>query len=268
MIAHAQMRRVLCNRTPRVCAVKTMLAAPTLLSQVPFPLSVNALSLRYPPPPNRPTLQCRWSTHAPLATSHASSARFALASSRRRSSSCSMQSLASDSAVSRRAPHPMDSSIAQTFASRRSCRLHSRTLVCFVFVHSGACFVFSLSLRPCRCCLLFTTLLIYCSHSPVSMQRAMRLGLELPEAPVFHPTMAEFADPIAYIRSIRSVAEQFGICRIIPPAEWKPPFAIDPATFRFNTRAQRIDRLQEATGAPSGLMQRIDFLTAKTTPLY
>lgn len=82
------------------------------------------------------------------------------------------------------------------------------------------------------------------------MQRAMRLGLELPEAPAFRPTAAEFADPIAYIRSIRAAAEEFGICRIIPPAEWKPPFAIDPATFRFNTRAQRIDRLQEATGAP------------------
>ena len=76
----------------------------------------------------------------------------------------------------------------------------------------------------------------------------MRLGLALPEAPVFRPSAAEFADPIAYIKSIRALCESAGICRVVPPADWRPPFSIDPATFEFSTRAQRIDRLQEATG--------------------
>ena len=39
-----------------------------------------------------------------------------------------------------------------------------------------------------------------------------------PEAPVFRPTEEEFArGPIAYVASIRSAAEPFGICRIVPP---------------------------------------------------
>ena len=38
-----------------------------------------------------------------------------------------------------------------------------------------------------------------------------------PEAPVFTPTTAEFADPLAYIAKIRSTLDQTGICKIKPP---------------------------------------------------
>jgi hypothetical protein len=37
------------------------------------------------------------------------------------------------------------------------------------------------------------------------------------EAPVFHPSVEEFRDPVAYIRSIRAKAEPFGLCKIVPP---------------------------------------------------
>jgi hypothetical protein len=40
---------------------------------------------------------------------------------------------------------------------------------------------------------------------------------EVPQAPVFRPTLEEFRDPIAYIGSIRDRAQNFGICKIIPP---------------------------------------------------
>ena len=50
-------------------------------------------------------------------------------------------------------------------------------------------------------------------------------GLE--EAPVFRPTEQEFEDPYAYIETIRHVGERAGICKIIPPASWKPPFVVD-----------------------------------------
>jgi hypothetical protein len=39
----------------------------------------------------------------------------------------------------------------------------------------------------------------------------------LPLAPEYHPTEAEFSDPIDYIFRIEREAAQFGICKIVPP---------------------------------------------------
>jgi hypothetical protein len=39
----------------------------------------------------------------------------------------------------------------------------------------------------------------------------------LPVAPEFHPTAAEFADPVAYILKIEPAAAPFGICKVVPP---------------------------------------------------
>ena len=64
------------------------------------------------------------------------------------------------------------------------------------------------------------------------------------EAPVFHPTNEEFADPLRYIASIRAEAEPCGLCRIVPPAGWVVPFNQDPATFTFKTRVQTVNELQ------------------------
>jgi|AntAceMinimDraft_1070359.scaffolds.fasta_scaffold09792_2 hypothetical protein len=65
------------------------------------------------------------------------------------------------------------------------------------------------------------------------------------EAPVYHPTAEEFADPLRYIASIRVEAEEFGFCRIVPPtSHWRVPFNQDPATFSFKTRVQTVNELQ------------------------
>lgn len=56
----------------------------------------------------------------------------------------------------------------------------------------------------------------------------------LPEAPTFRPTEAEFRDPMAYIRSIFDKASKYGICKIIPPDNWNPDFAIDTEVSRDN----------------------------------
>lgn len=43
----------------------------------------------------------------------------------------------------------------------------------------------------------------------------------------FYPTMEEFKDPMAYIKSIYAEAVNYGICKIIPPVDWKMPFVTD-----------------------------------------
>ncbi|KAM0926128.1 hypothetical protein ACQ4PT_003937 [Festuca glaucescens] len=44
----------------------------------------------------------------------------------------------------------------------------------------------------------------------------------LPLAPEFHPTEAEFADPVAYILKIEPSAAPYGICKVIPPCAQPP----------------------------------------------
>ncbi|KAK9280763.1 hypothetical protein L1049_003651 [Liquidambar formosana] len=70
----------------------------------------------------------------------------------------------------------------------------------------------------------------------------------LEEAPVFHPTEEEFRDTLKYIATIRPRVEPFGICRIVPPPKWKPPFLLKEnnkwENSTFATQIQRIDGLQ------------------------
>ncbi|EXJ76492.1 histone demethylase JARID1 [Cladophialophora psammophila CBS 110553] len=67
---------------------------------------------------------------------------------------------------------------------------------------------------------------------------------DLPEAPTFRPTEAEFRDPMEYIRSISEKASKYGICKIIPPENWNPDFAIDTERFHFRTRRQEINLVE------------------------
>lgn len=51
------------------------------------------------------------------------------------------------------------------------------------------------------------------------------------EAPTFHPTEKDFQDPMEYIERIRPMAEQFGLCRIVPPSSFK---VISSTVFKTN----------------------------------
>ncbi|KAG0235805.1 hypothetical protein BGX31_004171 [Mortierella sp. GBA43] len=69
----------------------------------------------------------------------------------------------------------------------------------------------------------------------------------LRDAPCFYPTAEEFMEPLKFIESIRPDAEKAGICKIIPPDGWKPPFAIDTEVFRFKTRIQKLNSMEGET---------------------
>ncbi|CAL1546269.1 unnamed protein product [Lymnaea stagnalis] len=66
--------------------------------------------------------------------------------------------------------------------------------------------------------------------------------------PTFHPTEAEFADPLAYINKIQPMAEPHGMCRIIPPPSWKLDSNKIGDDVRFTPQVQQIHRLHKRWG--------------------
>eukprot|EP00850_Spirogloea_muscicola_P014103 SM000099S25209 [mRNA] locus=s99:210318:215416:+ [translate_table: standard] len=63
----------------------------------------------------------------------------------------------------------------------------------------------------------------------------------VPDCPTFHPTPDEFADPLAYIASLRPLAAAAGICKIVPPVVAEQAAGVVLArekNFRFTTRCQ------------------------------
>lgn len=89
------------------------------------------------------------------------------------------------------------------------------------------------------------------------------------DGPTLRPSLAEFADPFAYFRSVRPLVEQFGIARIIPPPGWKPPFALDSDSLRLRTTTQRISDLQATDDVSQAcfLQGLREFLNAIGQPL-
>ena len=83
----------------------------------------------------------------------------------------------------------------------------------------------------------------YAASQPCSKMMSEEGDQELLVAPTFRPTDAEFANPMRYILSIREHAEQFGICCIVPPASWRPPFVLDMNKLAFPTRIQKTNEL-------------------------
>ncbi|KAF4403837.1 hypothetical protein CsatB_003771 [Cannabis sativa] len=74
-------------------------------------------------------------------------------------------------------------------------------------------------------------------------------SLSIPSGPVYYPTEDEFRDPLDFIYKIRPEAEPYGICKIVPPKNWKPPFALNLDSFTFPTKTQAIHQLQARPAA-------------------
>ncbi|XP_062941214.1 lysine-specific demethylase 5D isoform X3 [Cynocephalus volans] len=89
------------------------------------------------------------------------------------------------------------------------------------------------------------------------MESGSKNFLPPPECPVFEPSWAEFLDPLGYIAKIRPIAEKSGICKIRPPADWQPPFAVEVDNFRFTPRIQRLNELEAQTRVKLNYLDQI-----------
>lgn len=70
---------------------------------------------------------------------------------------------------------------------------------------------------------------------------------QIVEAPTFYPNDKEFQDPIEYIEKIRAKAEKFGICRIVPPSNFKPECKVSD-DMRFTAYNQYVHKMLHRWG--------------------
>ncbi|XP_074543742.1 protein Jumonji [Halichoeres trimaculatus] len=69
----------------------------------------------------------------------------------------------------------------------------------------------------------------------------------LGEAPIFRPAPREFLDPLVYLDAVREQAESAGMCRVIPPPDWRPECKLSEE-MRFVTQVQRVHMLGRRWG--------------------
>ncbi|KAL4235349.1 Jumonji and AT-rich interaction domain containing 2 [Mactra antiquata] len=62
------------------------------------------------------------------------------------------------------------------------------------------------------------------------------------QCPIYYPSDEQFRDPILYIQSIQSEAEQYGMCKIVPPCSWKME-SREMEDFRFSTQIQYVHKM-------------------------
>lgn len=86
-------------------------------------------------------------------------------------------------------------------------------------------------------------------------KRASMAGVRVASAPAFYPSEEEFADPCAYVSRIAPLASIFGICKVVPPAGWRPPSSIAArmrSPTKYKTRLQAVHTLSEGVPFPDG----------------
>ncbi|XP_059478000.1 protein Jumonji isoform X2 [Neocloeon triangulifer] len=87
------------------------------------------------------------------------------------------------------------------------------------------------------------------------------------EAPVFRPTEREFQDPFEYIEKISAQAEQFGICRIVPPSSFKPECKVSD-DMRFMAYNQYVHKMVNRWGPNAKETAAIKKLLKKQNVAY
>ncbi|XP_053459804.1 protein Jumonji isoform X3 [Nycticebus coucang] len=89
-------------------------------------------------------------------------------------------------------------------------------------------------------------------HKPHDSAKAEKGGgktgwAAMDEIPVLRPSAKEFHDPLIYIESVRAQVEKFGMCRVIPPPDWRPECKLNDE-MRFVTQIQHIHKLGRRWG--------------------
>uniref|UniRef100_A0A3Q2TMM7 Protein Jumonji n=1 Tax=Fundulus heteroclitus TaxID=8078 RepID=A0A3Q2TMM7_FUNHE len=69
----------------------------------------------------------------------------------------------------------------------------------------------------------------------------------LGEVPIFRPAPREFQDPLVYLDAVREQAEVAGMCRVVPPQDWRPECKLNEE-MRFVTQVQRVHMLGRRWG--------------------
>ncbi|XP_037119652.1 protein Jumonji [Syngnathus acus] len=69
----------------------------------------------------------------------------------------------------------------------------------------------------------------------------------LGEVPVFLPEAREFHDPMVFLEAVRQQAEAAGVCRVVPPPDWRPECKLSEE-MRFVTTVQRVHMLGRRWG--------------------
>nr|XP_034980604.1 protein Jumonji isoform X2 [Zootoca vivipara] len=81
-------------------------------------------------------------------------------------------------------------------------------------------------------------------HEKVSVKSGWAM---MEEIPIFKPSAKEFHDPLIYIESIRAQVEKYGMCRVVPPPDWRPECKLNEE-MRFVTQIQHIHKLSRRWG--------------------
>ncbi|XP_050428448.1 uncharacterized protein LOC126838229 isoform X2 [Adelges cooleyi] len=70
---------------------------------------------------------------------------------------------------------------------------------------------------------------------------------DMVDAPTFYPTEEEFKDPLEYFETVKHVAQKFGVCRIVPPANFKPECKVSD-DMRFTAYNQYVHKMMDRWG--------------------
>ncbi|XP_010250905.1 PREDICTED: lysine-specific demethylase JMJ705-like [Nelumbo nucifera] len=88
----------------------------------------------------------------------------------------------------------------------------------------------------------------------------------LPLAPEYHPSVAEFQDPIAYILKIEKEASKFGICKIVPPLPPLPKKTVI-ANINRSLAARNNNSNSKSLPAFTTRQQQVGFCPRKSRPV-